>query len=79
MKKRAGQPALASSSAARPRTEAPKSPKWSPHPGLDVAAASDLESEAEVRFLRGRPLIHPLHGVEHVPQGGGRGAQPSLV
>ncbi len=51
MKARAGQPALASSSAARLRTEAPKRPKWSPHPPLDVAAASDLESEAEVRFL----------------------------
>ena len=54
---RAGQPALASSSAAWPRTGAPKSPKWSPHPPLDVGAASDLESEAEVRFLWGRPIL----------------------
>jgi len=51
LKARAGQPAHASSSAARPRTEAPKSPKWSPHHPLAQSAASDLESEAEVRFL----------------------------
>ena len=57
MKKRAGQPALASSLAPWPRTGALKSPKWSPHPPLDVAAASDLESEAEVRFLWGRPIL----------------------
>jgi hypothetical protein len=51
LKARAGQPAHASSSAARPRTEAPKSPKWSPHHPLAQSAASDLKSEAEVRFL----------------------------
>ncbi len=76
MKKRAGQPALASSSAAWPGTEAPKSPKWSPHPPLAQSGASDLESEAEVRFFRGRPLVHLLHGVEHVPKGGGGGLSP---
>ena len=48
LKARAGQPAQASSSAARPRTEAPKSPKWSPHHPLAQSVASDLESEAEV-------------------------------
>ncbi len=50
MKKRAGQPALASSAAPWPRTGAPKSPKWSPHPPLAQSAASDLESEAEAWF-----------------------------
>jgi hypothetical protein len=79
MKKRAGQPALAYSSAPWPRTGAPKSPKWSPHPPLDVAAASDLESEAEVWFFRGRPLVHPLQGAGYVPEGGGGEAQPRLV
>jgi hypothetical protein len=62
MKKRAGQPALASSSAPWPRTGLPKSPKWSPHPPLAQSAASDLESEAEVWFLRGRPLLHLCRG-----------------
>jgi hypothetical protein len=71
MKKRAGQPALASSSAPWPRTEVPKSPKWFPHHPLAQSAASDLESEAEVRFFRGWPLLHLLQGVEHLPQGGG--------
>ncbi len=58
MKKRAGQPALVSSSAPWPPTGALKSPKWSPHPPLAQSAASDLESEAELWFLRGWPLLH---------------------
>ena len=78
LKARAGQPAHASSSAARPRTEAPKSPKWSPHPPLDVDAASDLESEAEVRFLWGWPLLGLFAGGGVHTPGGREGGSAQL-
>jgi hypothetical protein len=79
MKKCAGQPALASSSAPWLPTGALKSPKWSPHLPLAQSAASDLESEAEVWFLRGRPLVHLCRWWSGYPRGRGGGAQPRLV
>jgi hypothetical protein len=78
IEKRAGQPALVSSSAAQPRREMPFSQKCSIRSSCARTLTSDPDLEAEVRFSR-RPVLDgsfPGEGVCSVE--GGSGFLPRL-